>query len=125
MSRDNQNPLVQLVLSRIRLFLREPAAVFWVYGFPLLMLIALGVAFRDNPQEKLTVDVIGPGDVTAIRDKLSGDSRFKVVTPSPEEWRKRLQYGKTDLVIEVGPDQSQSPKFWEEPRRAESRRARY
>jgi ABC-2 type transport system permease protein len=123
MSHDSQRPLVQLVLSRIRLFLREPAAVFWVYGFPLLMLIALGVAFRDNPQEKLTVDVVGTGDTSAIRGKLSADSRFKVVTPTPDEWRKRLQYGKTDLVIEVA-DNAQT-KFWEEPRRAESRLARY
>lgn len=124
MSRDHQNPLVQLVLSRIRLFLREPAAVFWVYGFPVLMMIALGVAFRDNPQEKLTVDVVGPGDVAAIREKLSADSRFKVVTPGADEWKKRLQYGKTDLVIEVT-EAGGPPKFWEEPRRAESRLARY
>jgi len=124
MSRDNLNPMLQLVLSRIRLFLREPAAVFWVYGFPLLMLIALGVAFRDNPQEKLTVDVIGPGDIGAVRETLAADARFKVVTPDSEEWKKRLQYGKTDLVIEVG-DGPQQLKFWEEPRRAESRLARY
>jgi ABC-2 type transport system permease protein len=125
MPRDNQNPLVQLVLSRIRLFLREPAAVFWVYGFPLLMLIALGVAFRDNPQEKLTVDVVGPGDTGAVRERLSADSRFKVVTPDANEWKKRLQYGKTDLVIEVGQEGVERLKFWEEPRRAESRLARY
>jgi ABC-2 type transport system permease protein len=124
MSRDNLNPLLQLVLSRVRLFLREPAAVFWVYGFPLLMLVALGVAFRDNPQEKLTVDVIGTGDTGAVRAKLSADSRFKVVMPASDEWKKRLQYGKTDLVIEVG-DSPQQLKFWEEPRRAESRLARY
>jgi ABC-type multidrug transport system permease subunit len=125
MSRDNLNPLLQLVLSRVRLFLREPAAVFWVYGFPLLMLIALGVAFRDNPQEKLTVDVIGPGDTGAVRETLAADSRFKVMTPNTDEWKKRLQYGKTDLVIEVLQDGAQRLKFWEEPRRAESRLARY
>jgi ABC-2 type transport system permease protein len=125
MPRDNLNPLAQLVLSRIRLFLREPAAVFWVYGFPLLMLIALGVAFRDNPQETLTVDVVGTGDTSALKEKLLADSRFKVVTPGQDEWKKRLQYGKTDLVLEVGPNGAQAPKFWEEPRRAESRLARY
>lgn len=123
MARDNLNPLVQLVLSRIRLFLREPAAVFWVYGFPLLMLIALGVAFRDDPQEKMAVDVVGTGDVAALKQRLESDARFKVTTSADTDWKKRLQYGKTDLVIEVpsgGPHQ-----FWEEPRRAESRLARY
>ena len=43
--------LGQLILTRIRLFLREPAAIFWVYGFPILMLVALGIAFRENPRE--------------------------------------------------------------------------
>ena len=123
MPRDNLNPLVQLVLSRIRLFLREPAAVFWVYGFPLLMLIALGVAFRDNPQEKMAVDVVGTGDVASVEKRLSADPRFKVTVSAAEDWKKRLQYGKTDLVIETGPEDS--PKFWEEPRRVESRLARY
>jgi ABC-2 type transport system permease protein len=125
MARDNLNPLVQLVLSRIRLFLREPAAVFWVYGFPLLMLIALGVAFRDDPQEKMAVDVVGTGDIAALKQRLEADSRFKVTTSEESEWKKRLQYGKTDLVIEVRADASEQFQFWEEPRRAESRLARY
>ena len=34
------NPLVQLVVMRVREFLREPAAIFWVYVFPLIMKIA-------------------------------------------------------------------------------------
>jgi ABC-2 type transport system permease protein len=125
MARDNLNPLVQLVLSRIRLFLREPAAVFWVYGFPLLMLIALGVAFRDDPQEKMSVDVVGTGDVAALKERLAKDARFKVTTPAESDWKKRLQYGKTDLVIEVSPNGPEPYLFWEEPRRAESRLARY
>ena len=35
-------------------FYREPAAVFWVYGFPLLIAVALGIAFRDRPVERPT-----------------------------------------------------------------------
>ena len=36
-----RHPMMQLVLSRMREFWRQPAAVFWVYGFPLLMIVAL------------------------------------------------------------------------------------
>jgi ABC-2 type transport system permease protein len=37
-------PIVELTKVRLREFLREPEAVFWVFAFPLLMAFALGVA---------------------------------------------------------------------------------
>ena len=52
------SPLCQLVLARIREFFREPEAVFWGYGFPLLMAMALGFAFRNKPVEQFTVDLL-------------------------------------------------------------------
>ncbi len=42
-----RNPLVQLTLARLREFAREPEAVFWVFVFPVLLTLALGIAFRD------------------------------------------------------------------------------
>ncbi len=38
-------PLWQLFLARVREFYREPAALFWVYGFPVFLAVALGMAF--------------------------------------------------------------------------------
>src|SRR5262245_48226023 len=55
-------PIWELTISRMRVFYREPAAVFWVYGFPLVMAMSLGTAFRDNPKEKIAVDVIEASD---------------------------------------------------------------
>jgi ABC-2 type transport system permease protein len=157
-------PVWQLTLARLRLFLREPAAIFWVYGFPILMMMSLGIAFRDNPQELIAVDVVeaaregeairegeapaepgagtqgsgfrvqGSGSDSAnpkskiqnLKSLLAADSRFKLNVAPAENWRKRLQAGKTDLVIEVNPPGSPQPyQFWDEPRRAESRIARY
>ena len=120
----SRSPLWQLVLSRIRLFLREPAAIFWVYGFPILMLAALGTAFRDNPQERISIDVVGEGDLESWKSKFAADERFQV-TLAREDWQKRLQAGKTDLVIEVSDAADAGYRFWEEPRRTESRLARY
>ncbi|HKE04352.1 MAG TPA: hypothetical protein VKE91_09840, partial [Blastocatellia bacterium] len=51
------HPLVELTLARIREFVRQPEAVFWVFGFPLLLAFALGIAFRDTAPEKLPVAV--------------------------------------------------------------------
>ena len=41
-SRGRYRPLPQLILSRVREFYREPEALFWVYGFPILMIVVLG-----------------------------------------------------------------------------------
>jgi len=41
------SPIFQLTLARLREFMREPETVFWVFGFPILMTILLGIAFRE------------------------------------------------------------------------------
>ena len=40
------NPLYQLTLLKLRGLTREPEAIFWVFVFPLLMALALGIAKR-------------------------------------------------------------------------------
>ena len=40
------HPLVQLTLARMREFYREPEALFWVFGFPIVLAFALGIAFQ-------------------------------------------------------------------------------
>jgi ABC-2 type transport system permease protein len=51
------HPLLQLLLSRLRQFYREPHALFWVYGFPLIMALALGVALSNRKPEPLHIDI--------------------------------------------------------------------
>ncbi len=52
-----RSPLWELSVARLREFLREPEAVFWVYGFPVLMMFGLGIAFRNQPPTPVVVDV--------------------------------------------------------------------
>ncbi len=49
----SEHPLYQLTLVRLREFLREPEAVFWVFIFPILMAGGLGLAFQNRPAEVL------------------------------------------------------------------------
>ena len=59
------SPLFQLYLVRLRDFYRQPARVFWVYGFPTLLAIALGFAFQNRPPAPVLVDLVqGPGAVS-------------------------------------------------------------
>src|SRR5262245_2193184 len=98
----NATPLVQLTLARLREFYREPAAVFWVYGFPRSLAVSLGIAFKNRPVERIRVDLAGEQTPT-IREKvhelLKADARLEIRLVSDEEGRERLRTAKTDLVV--------------------------
>ena len=65
--------LVELTLARLREFVREPEAVFWVFVFPILMTCALGVAFRSRGDQASVVGIVdGPG---RCRDRGRADRR--------------------------------------------------
>ena len=51
------SPLRELTLARIRSFVREPEALFWTFGFPIMMALGLGIAFREAPVQKVVVGV--------------------------------------------------------------------
>lgn len=114
----NRHPLFQLTLARFREFYREPAAVFWVYGFPLLLAVALGVAFRDRPVEKITIDVVtdgvgGQAAAEKFAEKLSADERLKVNLNPDAMAKNRLRTAKTGLIVRpIAGDSAVSAK-WE------------
>jgi ABC-type multidrug transport system permease subunit len=115
---------VQLVLARIREFYREPEVVFWVYGFPALMVIALGLAFRNRPVEAVAVD-IQAGPTAAVAEKaLADETKFKASTRPEAEARRRLRTGKVDLVVNVTSTDPPRIEFLFDPTRPESVLAR-
>src|SRR5688572_23675106 len=96
--------LGQLTLARLREFYREPEAVFWVYGFPILMTAALGIAFRENPEPQFRVDVTGPEaaaivEVLQARKSTTGEPRYVAKEQQADVARNRLRTGRTDLVV--------------------------
>jgi ABC-type multidrug transport system permease subunit len=96
--------LGQLVLARAREFYREPQAVFWVYGFPILMTVALGLAFRETPEPQYHVDVTGPQSAAvaeALRAEKTpkGKPRFVVKEGDGDFASNRLRTGRTDVVV--------------------------
>src|SRR4051794_7160554 len=101
--------LRELYLSRLREFYRQPARIFWVYGFPTVLAIGLGLAFRSRPPESLQVDLVAAGPSSpveaALRDydakaSKSGRPRLLLRVASEAEATKRLRTGKTPLVVE-------------------------
>lgn len=105
------HPLYQLTVTRLLEFYREPEAVFWVYVFPLLMTVGLGIAFRTEPVTTIVADVIQAPSADTIAAKLRtahehSDQpylkafRFRVAITDRSTALTRLRVGKTDLVIE-------------------------
>jgi ABC-2 type transport system permease protein len=53
------HPLRELFLARARQFFREPETIFWVYFFPLIMMLTLGMAFRSPPESIVRIRIEG------------------------------------------------------------------
>src|SRR5262245_41524489 len=89
-------------MARVREFIREPEVLFWVYGFPILMTIGLGIAFRNKPVEKVVVAIVDGPQAVATEEALksgSGPTKFEAEVVSPAEAKQRLRTGRVDLVV--------------------------
>jgi ABC-2 type transport system permease protein len=113
-------PLRELLLSRMREFIREPESIFWVYGFPLLLAIGLGIAFRNQPAEKVFVDVQEHSAAEATFRILKANPEMIVELHPAEVCRDRLRLGKSSLVVIPG----EPTTFMYDPTRPESALAR-
>jgi ABC-2 type transport system permease protein len=122
------SPLWQLTLARFREFYREPAALFWVYGFPLILAGALGMAFSEKPVPAATVDVQDdPSDPTAVeklRADLTAEPGLNVAVHDAETCRKRLRTTKTDAIVIPRPDAPERYEYLFDAMRSESVLAR-
>jgi ABC-type multidrug transport system permease subunit len=102
MSAELRRPLWELTKVRLREFLREPQALFWVFGFPLLMAIGLGVAFRNRPPDLPRIGVVSEErrHATAPARALLESKRLLAQSLGADEARRALAAGKLDLIVE-------------------------
>lgn len=96
----SSHPLAQLVLYRVREFIREPEAVFWAILFPVVLSVGLGIAFRNRPPEILIVAATSP----ALAESLRKDPGLSVEVMTPDAARTALRLGKAVLVAEAAAD---------------------
>src|SRR5262245_56830682 len=116
-----RSPLWQLTRVRMIGFLREPEAVFWVFAFPVLMALALGIAFRTQGPPRSHVGVIdGPG-ADAIMTALAASPDLEVIRVPASEAEHALGRGK--IAVLVRPSASSPPPLASDSSRAESRLA--
>ncbi|HEU4578007.1 MAG TPA: ABC transporter permease [Polyangiaceae bacterium] len=100
------HPLWELTKARLREFGREKGTIFWVFGFPLLMAMALGLAFRSTPPERPRVAVVLPpalaADSPAARALrgLLDSPQLQTEQLSREQAQRDLARAKVDLLVE-------------------------
>ena len=94
--------MFQLALARMREFYREPEAVFWVFGFPIVLAFALGLAFRNTGPGELQVGVApGAGD-SALAATLDSSPRLVAAVLDSGTARLRLRTGRIALLVVPG-----------------------
>lgn len=103
--RFNEHALVQLTLVRLREFMREPEAVFWTFGFPLLLAGGLAIAFRNKPAEAVPIAVVSGarGSDRAIA-ALKADKGLIVDVLGDSAARAALRTGSVALLVEPAGD---------------------
>jgi len=127
--------LATLVVARIRMFLREPASIFWVFAFPAILAIALGTAFRDQPPEPPRIGIPTDGTALTAVDLASLGTAAKGETASlhgpkvilEESPRavldEALRKGRIDVIVIPG-EAPDSVVYRFDPQRSEARLAR-
>jgi ABC-2 type transport system permease protein len=94
MSSLTQSSLFQLTTTRFRLFLREPEAIFWVFIFPIILAIGLGIAFRNRPADVLPVAATTP----QLTQALAADKGLKAETMDESAGTHALATGMIQLL---------------------------
>ena len=100
MSRLDGSSLYQLTSTRFRLFLREPEAIFWVFIFPILLAVGLGIAFRNRPADVLPVGAT----TTQLTQALGQEKGLNASTMDEVAGTRALAIGTIDLLAIQRPD---------------------
>ena len=116
---------LHLLMARMLELKREPEVVFWVFIFPLLLAIGLGIAFREKPAGTSPVAIVagtGAQQAESLLQHSAQHASFKVEIQDDAVARKGFRLGKYDLVIE--PNSAGGITYLFDPARPESVLAR-
>ena len=95
-----RHPLIELTAARVREFVRQPEAVFWVFAFPLILAMALGFAFREKPPDRIPVGVL-TGSATDLGEALKSSPALKVIELDEAEGKEALRTGRISLLVDA------------------------
>jgi len=112
--------LVELIRYRLIEPLRWPETIFWIFVFPALLALALGIAFREQRPDPTSIAIIADQGADKLASMLGADPLLRVTVMSRDEADRALRTGKVVLQIVPG-----SPiRYRVDPTRPESHLAR-
>lgn len=115
-----RHPLFELIVFRIKALYREPSALFWVFVFPLLTSVALGIAFRNRDLAELQVAVADGPDAEQIAKALDEVKGIATERVPLAEAKEHLRRGRVALVLVPG----DSPEVFIDPTQPDGRTAK-
>jgi ABC-2 type transport system permease protein len=110
-----------LLMARMLELKREPEVIFWVFVFPLLLAVGLGIAFRNKPGDVISVAIVdreGASDMRTRFDRAPERDKFKLQVVDAESAQTGFRLGKFDIVVE--PDGKGGLTYRYDPARPES-----
>ena len=110
-----------LLVARLLELKREPEVIFWVFGFPVLLALGLGIAFRNKPADTTLVAIVeslGAQDAWAMLQRSPRNSSIRAEVVDQQQALQGFRLGKYDLV--VVPDGKEGYQYRYDPARPES-----
>jgi ABC-2 type transport system permease protein len=110
-----------LLIVRLKELRREPEVIFWVFGFPLLLALGLGIAFRNKPADVTSIAVVsspGAQDVISLIQHSPQKSSIRPAVLDRAQAMRGFRVGQYDLVVEA--DDNGNLKYLYDPARPES-----
>ena len=98
-------------------FWRSPAAVFWTYGFPLMMALVLGFAFQPAPPKPVPIAIVEAPGAEVVYASLRASARLEVEMLSAETADQALARGRVALMVKMAPG---GPVLRSDPTRPEA-----
>jgi ABC-type multidrug transport system permease subunit len=95
------SPLIELTRARFLEFWRDPSALFWVFVFPVILAVALGLAFREKGDEAAKVALVGELAPHLVGEDTRTGGALELIALSRDEALMRLSRGLVDLVVEL------------------------
>jgi ABC-type multidrug transport system permease subunit len=115
----------RLLIARLKELFREPEVIFWIFMFPILLALGLGIAFRNKPPDAARVVISAQPGVERLADLLRHApeaASLKVEVQPPAEAALNFRLGKFD--VELVPQPAGAVEYVYDPARPESVLAR-
>jgi ABC-type multidrug transport system permease subunit len=91
---------LHLLMARMKELQREPEVIFWVFAFPLLLALGLGIAFRNKPADVPSVAIAAGSRAQATQQMLlRWHQKINSQILDQSDALNRFRLGKYDIVI--------------------------